>query len=351
MGERQFYPLSGVKSKPAALGDGFLFSNRKPGPLGQVRNRGLAIKIKIKYLTEGLRLVPLRGQQAKSRPLWGRILYFIKMLKNVSKFMICVVVAVTFASCAGTASRKLKTNKEDMLSKWRQVYVNAINDALNPEPGEIVYDLTSIVKKENNGLQWKTINNDSYVLMVSLKANVSDLKDYIGSTEPFNTGSHDVWVTASPELQNLCQNPNFFSSSNGNLDMRLRQILGLTPTAEIRYFVEYWVKPENLFRPAPDNEITDNTAGLCLPSDTEQWYRTWFNELRSHQYYQCNPPDTDPEKVPTSNDAYPWTQLGYTYDWGNPEFPHKGLSEFIIAQGSLVYINKVKLIDKYCNSN
>jgi hypothetical protein len=31
----------------------------------------------------------------------------------------------------------------------------------------------------------------------------------------------------------------------------------------------------------------------------------------------------------TASKPYPWTSLGYTYDWGNP-FTHVGLSEFVV---------------------
>jgi hypothetical protein len=45
--------------------------------------------------------------------------------------------------------------------------------------------------------------------------------------------------------------------------------------------------------------------------------------------------------------VYPWTQLGYTYDWGNPE-SEVGLSEFVIRKGSTVVIKSVSNLDEYC---
>jgi hypothetical protein len=38
---------------------------------------------------------------------------------------------------------------------------------------------------------------------------------------------------------------------------------------------------------------------------------------------------------------YPWTSLGYTYDWGNPD-NHVGLSEFVVngkkSDGSKIFV-------------
>ena len=194
-----------------------------------------------------------------------------------------------------------------------------INDALNPTPDK------------------------THVLVVTLTGKTNYLK--IDPAVAITTDD-DIWVTASPQLQDLCQSPDFANPTHGDLNMRLRQILGLTPTARVINFVEFRVKPSDIFRPAPDNEITDTTAGLCLPESTTVDYREWFNTLRSHQYYQCNAPYS---QEPTSNNAYPWTQLGYTYDWGNNDFPHQGLSEFVIRKGSEVYINSVVSTEAYCS--
>lgn len=42
--------------------------------------------------------------------------------------------------------------------------------------------------------------------------------------------------------------------------MRLKQLLGLPPTATNSYFVKFWVRPNDLFRPCPDKEINGKNA-------------------------------------------------------------------------------------------
>ncbi len=49
-------------------------------------------------------------------------------------------------------------------------------------------------------------------------------------------------------------------------------------------------------------------------------YKNWFDNRRAYVY-----------TLPT---PYPWTGLGYAYDWGNPVAPHIGPSEFVINPGT-----------------
>lgn len=247
-----------------------------------------------------------------------------------------LLVAMAATSCRSPAPPResLEARKVKADAEWPPAYTAAILDALNPEPSEVSTDLTEIVQS-NPELIWMTIDGEPHVLVATLTGNTSYYSGSVGTH--YDTGDYDIWVTASPLLHDLCSKPDF--DRGGSLDMRLRQILGLTPTAKVTAFVEFWVKPESLFRPAPDNEITDDTAGLNLPENTESWYREWFNSLRSTQYFQSDDP---------AHDAYPWTQLGYTYDWGTPSNP-KGLSEFVIRSNSDVVIKAIYPIDEYCS--
>ena len=62
---------------------------------------------------------------------------------------------------------------------------------------------------------------------------------------------------------------------------------------------------------------------------------------------------SDPDKkikVPNNslllvNNTYPWTALGYTYDYGKED--HYGLSEFVLLKGSRYYVEKTVKIDDY----
>ena len=240
------------------------------------------------------------------------------------------------SGCASTLAPASQSSGSSLppAGAWPQAYKDAINDALDPEPNEVVTNLVAIVRS-NPTLVWKDFDDGARVLMVSLVSDPSFYRDKIGG--PYETGNRDTWVTAVPELRRACAQPDF---SRGDLAMRLRQLLGLTPTAPVTAFVEFWVAPARLFRPAPDNEITDTTAGLNFPANTERWYREWFNRLRARQYFDSETP---------LNRPYPWTQLGYTYDWGSPTL-HQGMSEFVVKTQSTLIVNTITSVDDYCRA-
>lgn len=240
------------------------------------------------------------------------------------------IAAVLSAGCSHCPFAALPST-----TVWPQAYQQAITDALNPEPDEQAYNLTAI-SADNSKLEWRNIDGTAHVKMASVTGNSSYYENSIGKS--YNTGNYYTWVTAVPELHNLCKQDYF---ADPDINMRLRQLLGLTPTAKVTAVVEFWVPPEQLFRPTADYEIDDTHAGLIMPDNTPAWYRKWFNELRAKQYFQSETP---------RHDAYPWTQLGYTYDWGNPE-SIQGLSEFVIKSQADINVHGIYSIDEYCRKS
>ena len=114
-----------------------------------------------------------------------------------------------------------------------------------------------------------------------------------------------------------------------NWDIRLKQLLGKSPDTDNRYFTVFWVRVTDVFRPAFFPEInTDmmNTAFTnTLEEDTSEnamWFKNWFDKTNATAYRK---------------DGFPWTRLGYTYDWGNPDSKY-GLSEFIVKEGAEIEV-------------
>jgi len=217
---------------------------------------------------------------------------------------------------------------------WPEAYTDALVDSRNPEPNEVAHDLIAITPSNPN-LHWSDIDGTDHVLMISLTSTSKYYDSSLGG--PYKTENHYIWVTAVPEVEAFVRQYRKSHGAESDIEPRLRQLLGLTPNANITKFVEFWVKPEDLFRPAPDNEVTDRSASLSLPEDTPSWYREWFNDLRASQYFQSS--------VPPHN-AYPWTQLGYTYDWGDPR-SEQGVSEFVIKENSTVIVKSITDIGDY----
>ena len=203
-----------------------------------------------------------------------------------------------------------------------QLYAAALQDAKVAEPSEIVDTLTAITP-DNAALTWQ----EDRVLVVTW----TSWKGYDGLVGQETTLRREVWVTAVPQLQNFCQS--YAATDTTPLILRLEQLLGLPVNNGKTRFVQMWVNPADMLRPSPDGEVDDTVAD---PSQQEyEFHRDWFNLQLSLQAYD------DPSK------GYPWTRLGYTYDWGNPE-SEVGLSEFVIAAGSTVAVEQVVENALYC---
>jgi hypothetical protein len=200
---------------------------------------------------------------------------------------------------------------------------------MSPSPEKVYTNLVSITPQNDNLIR-KRINNEDYILMVTWKQNISFYEKYLDSTH-YNTGNHLMWVTTAPELAQRMK-----KEKTKNVNLRLKQLLGLPPNAVYSYFIEFWVKPQDLFRPCPDSEITDNKCDLCFSENADSLYVAWINENRVSRYYQCQ-----------IDEKYPWTQLGYTYDWNPKNKSHIGLSEFVIRENKNIIIKAIYTTEDY----
>lgn len=213
------------------------------------------------------------------------------------------------------------------LQDIQNAYFAAIRDAEIAEPHEISKDLIAIVES-NTDLTWSEDADGRRVLVVTWTS-WAGYDERVGKDTKV---ARDVWVTTVPELRNFCSR----YRHRHNLVLRLEQILGLPPGNGKTRFVELWVHPEDLFRPSPDPEVSDHEAELTFPISNQMAvhpeYKEWYNDLKATSY---------------GKNGYPWTRLGYTYDWGNPA-SEIGLSEFVISKGASVEIKAVWDIDQYC---
>ena len=215
----------------------------------------------------------------------------------------------------------------------------AVQDARVARRSEIVTTLTPIVPS-NDALRWRTTRlaeGDSVreVRMVTW-AGPGPLPGTDRTLQPGRTLTLNavVWVTAVPEIQQFCRS---LDRSGAALTQRLRQRLGLRPDDAPTRFVEMWVRPSDLARPCPNPAITDRACARRPPGPAsvvtvDSTYRAWFTQLRTTTY---------------GPDGYPWTRLGYTYDW-HPASDEVGTSEFIIRPGATVDVHAMTPTDAYC---
>jgi len=212
------------------------------------------------------------------------------------------------------------------------LYQQSIQNAIYPEASKVSDKLVPVVK-QNQNLVWKNIGGEDYILVVTWKQNITYYKQYLDSAF-YNTGQYPIWITTAPELKQRMQQEKVKDANR-----RLIQLLGLPPNSVYSYFVEFWVKPADLFRPCPDNEITDSKCETCFPKQTDPQHISWINENRISRYYQCD-----------LSQQYPWTQLGYTYDWNPKNKSHVGLSEFVIGANKKIIVKAIYPTEEYLTS-
>jgi hypothetical protein len=258
--------------------------------------------------------------------------------------VLCAAFVVVFTqgyvgawTCAGTADQCAQ-------------YLAAVNDAKDNMTIDRVWNKLTPIVTENPNLIWKDGVVGTKVLVVAYKYGTT-------SNPPFSTCqpgvafpkdcalSGSAWVTVAPEALN-------FFSKNTFSTLRIEQLLGLPPNYGNNYIVEYWADPSDLFRPASDPQINYQEGTIKFPWDSSRqlalntggdykvWddycpistdpacacaadaqymdYKCWFQNRRAWVYSYDLP-----------SAPYPWTGLGYTYDWGNSKTP-VGMSEFVL---------------------
>lgn len=153
------------------------------------------------------------------------------------------------------------------------------------------------------------------------------------------TLSQDVWVTLVPEVRDSCQ-----GSADGAV-LRLEQRLGLPPQSGDSLLVEMQVAAKDVFRPVADPAITtpypcgDSIMSGCgehFPSPVSpahvDWIANWILQAWS---------------IPG---GYPWTRLGYTYNWSPWSVTHYGASEYVVRKNSQAVVLAVYTPAQYCTS-
>jgi hypothetical protein len=217
--------------------------------------------------------------------------------------------------------------------KMYRLYGESVGDAAKPQPWEITRDLITI-KADAPYLIWKQIRGEPHLLVSSWKYDTTYYKN-AEKTGTYNTGQYPIWVTTAPELRQICGNKQF--GRKEGLDLRLKQLLGLPPSVEKNYFVEFWVRPQDLFRPCLDSEVSEANCTLAFPEDESADHKQWINDLRIASYYNAE-----------WDKNYPWTQLCYTYDWHPRNKDHVGVSEFVIGENKEVVVNRIFTTEEYC---
>ncbi|HVI49095.1 MAG TPA: hypothetical protein VM802_29785 [Chitinophaga sp.] len=213
-----------------------------------------------------------------------------------------------------------------------QLYAQSVTDAMVADSSEISDALWPIIP-DNQDLQWKTINGQSYVLMATFMRFPGSYPEGDSITNTWG----ESWLFIPKQMKGRV-GPDFKPGSD--TIMRICQVLGLPPVnaKSNTHIAEVWVRAERLYRPAGNPAINTRSSGAVLIPGVSQDYATWFNNYIIFAYYRPLTSATDYH--------YPWTRMGYTYDWA-PQAKKVGLSEYVVKAASGMWVEKVRKAADY----
>ncbi len=176
-----------------------------------------------------------------------------------------------------------------------------------------------------------------------------------------------TWVTSGDSLKNYLQG-NYFNTASppppsSDTSLRISQSLGTKPVQlDLKGLAFFWVPLENLARPAYSQDITSQLPSLTTWPDgtyqsTETGSPAGFNYVDYGNdtilYTGASGAATFVEYTQAQT-AYPWTAMGYTYNWNflqdgsTPDYgtdPNRvsspiALTEFLVSSDTSILLDQ-----------
>lgn len=233
--------------------------------------------------------------------------------KKISYLFAAVLLLVSIGGTWGVTYFTTRPQEPPAISETQtpqQLYDAAVRDAMTVEPEEL-HPLVSLEKK----MPYATYDEQGRVLLLTFHKYPDSYPD--GADVSLSWG--EVWTFTGGELAGFVED-----NGEGVTDwpLRFRQLIGLPPDNGATHFTAMWVKPEDILRPAYIQETGEVSMTAALPENTDEEFKAWFDGNIIRSYFDS---------------AYPWTRLGYTYDWADNGREY-GLSEFLVKKGSDVTV-------------
>ncbi len=169
------------------------------------------------------------------------------------------------------------------------------------------------------------LDPDGYVHVVTWTNRYAAMKFYPGPGMMDTLGTHLVWVTKYSQMKQTAQDLHLKRLKGQYLALRMEQLLGLPPKGDTSgFYMELLVRPTNIFRPCRDPEINDCECARTAPTGAFNPENSTYKPM-----YQ---------EIVGSTKGYPWTRMGYTWDWKASNKSHFGASEYVLQPGAIVKI-------------
>ena len=248
----------------------------------------------------------------KKKLIWGSLLCILLAAVLISLY--CTFAPGRSSSGSSVAARPYRSNAE--------LYADAVRDAVFADEDEIL-PLVNISRQDPN-----VIWDGDKVLVTFLHKYPASYPD--GETITLEWGN--VWCVSAGELyQFIRENRNEVTDWN----LRLHQIMGM-PENKATSVTSLWVDADLLYRPAyvtdPNAEM-QNTLQPTGDASFDASYKEWFDGNIIWSYFDS---------------AFPWTRLGYTYDWADNGTEY-GLTEFLIFSGATAKVETTHTLEDFAD--
>ncbi len=243
------------------------------------------------------------------------------MMKKRQWLWIALIWLVTLAVCF-TATFLITKRVYAPSEETADAYALAMRDSVFADADEILPLVT--ITKDSDMVTWNEAGDK--VLMVSWHKYPESYPD--GSTFVCSYG--DIWTFTDREILSWYEENH---EGVEDWELRFEQLIGLPVEKEYTHFTAFWVDTDELARPAYQTDITKQISEADLDGSALGDYKAWFDDNVLWSYFDS---------------AYPWTRLGYTYDWKEDDAEY-GLSEFLILEGSTAEVAWTVTTEEFLN--
>ena len=231
------------------------------------------------------------------------------MKKRVIVVAMLTMMAATMGACG-----KESQNQSDL-------YEQSVEDAVFAEEDEIM-ELVSLTS-EDDRVTW---DDQGRVLLLTFHRYPDSYPE--GETVTLEWG--EVWTFTEKEMASRFAEE---MKEDKDYDLALKHLLGLPQEKESTTVTAFWVEPEDVIRPAYQMDATDGSMTVTLSDDVDEEYKAWFDQNILDSYFYGD---------------YPWTRLGYTYNWGGHGTEY-GVTEFLVKAGAQVEVEYTKTEEEFVN--
>ncbi|MDO4285744.1 MAG: hypothetical protein Q4C60_10485 [Eubacteriales bacterium] len=221
-------------------------------------------------------------------------------------------VTVTAAAAAVTEETvdSQTTEDDNALAGARALYQAAVRDSVFADEDKIL-PLVSLTPDD----PMTTWSDDGRVLLMTWH----NYPDSYPEGETVSLSWGNVWTFTDKELALRYA---LDIADAEDQELRMKQLIGFSPDSTHSVLTGFWVSTEDVVRPAYQTDPTIGSMTTSFADGVDASFQEWFdgNILSSYFYGE-----------------YPWTRLGYTYDWADNGSRY-GLTEFLVKQDAEVEV-------------